>query len=186
MVIEMKRRDLVKAIGQTAGGLVLAWLLTGCKSPSSSNDPNAGYVASTYWTLKVEYERPNIRAAKYIDDIPQGYIRYNTPAPPVRWFFFMDKIDDFHFVEILSEPKFEDSQDHDYYRICIDDLARYDGIDYSTWTNGDIITLTVVETGFSLRLTNIVKNDMASEVGPNATMAIFHLLRDGTLTNADY
>jgi hypothetical protein len=97
----------------------------------------------------------------------------------------MDRKDDYHFEKQFSGILETESYSNLYYIYGLD-KARWDGTD-DTVIVGDRFVLTVVETGFSLELTNLVQNNLESNPvrGPNAKMAIWCLKRNGTLTNGD-
>ena len=145
------------------------------------------------YTIKVEYIRINVTWPDWMwKGVSVAIADRNTGMPLVN-VQQMTRKDDYHFEKQFSEILETESYANTYYIYGID-LARGDGkiadngkIDDDKAIVGDRFILTVIETGSTLELTNIVQNNLENNPfkGPNAKMAVWRLKRNGTLTNGD-
>jgi len=137
------------------------------------------------YTLYVKYIRINVTRPDFLWRLV-GVTIYDRNAEKPLSTVLMDKKDDYLFEKQFSDILETESYGNCYY-IYGQDVTRWDGVDDSSAEVGDRFILTVLETGSTLELTNILQNNLPSNPykGPQAKMAKFCIKRDGTLTNGD-
>jgi hypothetical protein len=129
-----------------------------------------------YYDLKVEYNRPDILAPDFAEDIP--YIDlYSPEGSSVRQLF--TRIDNYQFkCEFLHVKALSSSY---YFHLL--DRARYNGEDYSSVMVGDILIVTVKQTEFIRELKDIRPYTLPTNPypGPFAEAAFFILTQEGAI-----
>ncbi len=125
---------------------------------------------------------------------PPGSILYPAAKDTPPWAYISDhcwggvdfdlhKIDDHHFTSDFKPVP--DNEGDPFYTLEVHDSARSDGVHSDMSRVGDILVLRVRETGFEKQLFNIKQDVLICNPyrGPNARMAVFHLKKDGTITD---
>jgi hypothetical protein len=168
---------LVGAAATTIG------IMAACKSPSATEPPKPPLEEKRY-TIKAEYIRINLTRLDLLWKVVSTTIAEKNTG---GWLAGgqMVKKDDYHLEKEFSGILETESYGNLYYIYAIDP-ARWNETD-DTVVVGDRFILTVLETGSTLELTNIIQNNLENNPykGPNAKMAVWGLKRNGVLTRGN-
>ncbi|MCX6565070.1 MAG: hypothetical protein NTW38_01370 [Candidatus Aminicenantes bacterium] len=153
--------------------LMMSMMLVSCDSFPARPDP-----VFAYYTIQVFYTRPVITDWASVDT-SVCILLQGTSSVAVGLKVGTDK---YNLVGEFEEP-IADSEEYGFYTIYGLDWAREVGTQSDTAVVGDIFVLRVKETGFKKQLTNIQNNTIEGNPyrGPNAKMALFRLMKDGTI-----
>ena len=151
--------------------IFVATLFYDCGTVGPTEPPPPPPPGKTY-TLQVQYIRPTFN--------PQGtmgvdLVLFDLLLNPSS--FSLSKIDDFHFKGERGGIKAGT-----YFFSCMD-YNRYDGSDESSVMVGDIIIVTVKETGAAYELKDIRQYTLSTNPhpGPKAKAAYLQLTSDGVI-----
>lgn len=152
--------------------------LSACKSaPTAPAPPDPVLV---YYTVQIIYIRPagSILRSERIEDGFPAPISHNCWDPID---FHLVKIDNYRYESELQP--IPDNEGRSLYDLWLVDPARWDGVHEDTGVVGDIFKIRVKETGVEKQLLNIKKNILMCNPykGPNARMAYFRLMKNGTI-----
>ncbi|MCX6565071.1 MAG: hypothetical protein NTW38_01375 [Candidatus Aminicenantes bacterium] len=154
--------------------LMMSMMLVSCDNLTTRPDP-----VFAYYTIQVFYTRPVITNWASVDETV-GIILQGPSSAVV---FLEVGADKYNLLVGEFEEPIADSEEYGFYTIYGLDCARLVGTQDDTAVVGDIFILRVKETGFQKRLTNIQNNTIEGNPyrGPNAKMALFRLMKDGTI-----
>ncbi|MGA2094001.1 MAG: hypothetical protein ABSF88_04920 [Candidatus Aminicenantales bacterium] len=145
------------------------------KAPTTPQPPEP----ASYYTLKFTYTRVEVKNVNNLPNTPTVF--FDLYGGGNRDFVYdFTRIDNYNF-----ESRFSKKYAAGTYCILADDRARYDGVDRGTELVGCKFVITVVETGFTKELTNIMVNTMQGfAIATSAsTMSRLMLQKDGTFVD---
>jgi len=155
----------------------------GPSKPEERPELKTYHIEITYIREEISYQHPYDGIECYISSAG-----YTSSMPPTEVHLssrdYFDKLDEYTFKS-KTPYAMQNNENSDPHKICFMDLKRYDGIHEGSGIVGTIIILRVVETGFELRLQNIVRCDIRITPYKDdwAKMSIFWLTLDGKLKN---
>ena len=154
-----------------------------CKT-NTTPDPPGPPPEPKYYTIQLKYVRPEIFRFDQVDKLVGVTIRGSCSSGPCRFgFSLINKINNYEFEWSDETQVIPDNENGVLYSMYGVDAARLNGSD-DTAVVGDIFFLRVKETGFEIRLVNLMpcRTDICPYPGPSAKMVQWRLKRDGTIT----
>ncbi len=177
----MKKRVFLSAFIS----LVLLFSLFGCKGSPTTPNPPPPPPQKKHFQVQFRYTRPagSILRPDLVDtDVGVAICANLDPSPGIS---LWERSDDYNFIwsEYYDIPENEDDAIYSMYGL---DAARYDGVDMSTISVGEMFFVRVKETGVETQLTNVQPNNTAclphTYQGPNAKMVQWRLNKNGSVS----
>jgi hypothetical protein len=161
--------------------LAMVFSLTACYDPNKPDPPKPDE-PHVFYTLEVFYTRPEILCWERVN-YPVSASLLGMLGTGCKLSYAGNGADKYNLVGEFQQPIPDNENNGLMYEIWVHDWAKWDGVNNDTRIAGAIFVLRVKETGFTKELKNIQPNRQAGNPyqGPNAKLALFRLMKDGTI-----